>query len=153
MRVAIKLGVPSAQQPGVVISFAPDHHTFGVLQMTGDLGVGLDATIHSNQQVRKVFFELVSQLVTQRRDLAILFGRKTIEPGVAGMHDEHLATGLTHRAHKVAHKVVTFDLVDANAVLHGHWHIDHIEHGFDAIGHGVRLVHQASAKSTALHPV
>ena len=69
------------------------------------------------------------------------------------MHDEHLATGLADLAHKVAHKVVTLDAVNANAVLHRHWHIHHIQHGFHAIGHGARLVHQASTKSAALHPV
>ena len=69
------------------------------------------------------------------------------------MHDEHFAARIGHGAHKVAHKVVTLYLVDADAVLHRHRQAHRIAHGFDAIGHGARLGHQAGTKSAALHPV
>ena len=93
------------------------------------------------------------QFVAQRRDLTVFFGRQAVEPSVARVHDEHLTTGLGHRAHKVAHKAVALDAVNADAVFDGDGHIDHVAHGFDAIGHGLRLVHQTRAESAALHPV
>jgi hypothetical protein len=151
--VAIKRGVPTAQEPRVVISLAADHHAVGVLQMLRDLFVGLDAAVHGDQQARKVFFELVGQLVTQRRNLAVFFRRQAIEPGITSVHDKNFAPRIAHRTHKVAHKVVALDAVNADAVLHRHRHVHHIEHGFHTVGHGAWLVHQASAKCAALHSV
>ena len=69
------------------------------------------------------------------------------------MHDEMLATRLRHGAHKIAHKVVALATVQPNAVLHRHRHIHHVAHGLDAIGHQLRLCHQASTKRTALNPL
>ncbi len=67
------------------------------------------------------------------------------------MHDEHLAARLADGAHKVAHKVVAFRFVDADAVLHGDRHLHRVHHGFHAVGHELRLGHQAGAKRAALH--
>ena len=91
------------------------------------------------------------KFVAQRRDFAVFFGRQALQPGVAGVHDESLATCPADDAHKISHKVVALALVDADTVFHGDWHTHHIQHGLDAIGHQLRLSHQASAESTALH--
>ena len=69
------------------------------------------------------------------------------------MHDEHIAACFFHSAHKVAHKLVAFNLINANAVLHRNGHRDYIYHGLDTIGHQLRLVHETSTKRTALHTV
>ena len=85
--------------------------------MMGNLRVGGDAAIHNDAQGRKIFFQLIGQLIPQRRNLSVLFGRQTLQPSVACMHDENLAARLTHRAHKIAHKIVAFNLVNTNAML------------------------------------
>ena len=95
--------------------------------------------------------ELVSHVVTQWRDFAVFFGRETLQPGVACVHDKHRATGLRHRADKVAHKAIVFVFINTDAVLDRDRHIDHIDHGFDTVGHQHGLVHQAGAKGPALY--
>ena len=69
------------------------------------------------------------------------------------MDDKYVATCAAHSTDKVAHKAVAFDLVNSNAVFHGHWDAHSIAHGFDAIGNSLGLVHQACAKGTALHAI
>ena len=153
VRVVKEGGVPTADEPGVVIGLAPEHGAVGVLQVLSNLGVGLDAAVNGNREGRKVLLELVGQVVTQRRNLAVFFGAQTLQPGVARVDDEHPAPRFAHLADKIAHKAVTLFFVDARAVLHGDGHIHHVAHGFDAIGHQRWLVHQAGAKGAALHPV
>ena len=124
-----------------------------MLQLLSHLGTGGDAAIDANAEVWKFGFKLVHHRVTQRRHLAVGFGRQTLEPGVARMDDEGLATGFTDGPHKIAHEGVTLGFVDANAVLHGDWHlarVHHIQHRLHAIGHQLGLGHQARAKSAAL---
>ena len=50
------------------------------------------------------------------------------------MDDEQLTASFRYLAHKVTHKVVALDAVNADAVLHGHGHAHHIQHGFHTIG-------------------
>lgn len=69
------------------------------------------------------------------------------------MNNEHIAARFFDGAHKVTDKVVAFNLVNANAVLHRDGHRHHIDHGFDTIGHQLWLIHEARAKGTALHSV
>ena len=49
------------------------------------------------------------------------------------MNNEHLATRISHRANKVTHKVVAFNLVDTNAVLDRDRDVHRVHHGLDAI--------------------
>ena len=69
------------------------------------------------------------------------------------MDDKYFAARRTDRTHKITYKIVAFDLVNSNAVFHGHWNAHSITHSFDAIGNSLRLVHQACAKGTALHAI
>ena len=152
-RRAIKRRIPLAQPPRVVVRLAPQHDAIDLLQLLLHLRRGGEAAIDRDGQMRKVALELVRHGITQRRHFAVFFRAEALEPGVAGMHDEGAATGITHRANKIADKVITLVFVDTNAVLHRDRHVHHIHHGFDAIGHQHRLIHQAGAKSAALHPL
>ena len=69
------------------------------------------------------------------------------------MDDKYFAARRTDRTHKITYKIVAFDLVNSNAVFHGHWNAHSIAHSFHAIGNSLRLVHQACAKGTALHAI
>jgi hypothetical protein len=65
--------------------------------------------------------------------------------------DERLAAGIGDRADEVAHEAVFFIVIDADAVLDGDVDRDSVAHRLDAVGHQLRLVHQAGAKRTLLH--
>lgn len=67
------------------------------------------------------------------------------------MDDEGAAARLAQRADEIAHELVALGLVDANAVLDGDRHLHHVDHRLHAVGHQLRLVHQAGAESAALH--
>ena len=69
------------------------------------------------------------------------------------MNDEDAAAGPRHGSDEVADEGVALVLVDADAVLDRHRHVRHIDHGLDAVGHQVRLGHQAGAEGAALHPL
>ena len=148
--------VPGGQPPGVVIRLAADHHAVGVLQLLNHVRLLVDAAVDGNRQLRKVGFEPMHQFIAQRRNFTVFFRAQALEPGVAGVHDEHYATRVGHGADKVAHKVIALGLVDANAVLDRHRHpgrVHHVHHGFDAVGHQLGFGHQAGAKGPALHPL
>ncbi len=90
-------------------------------------------------------------LVAQWRQLSIFLGRQAFEPGVACMHDEHIAPGFGHRADKVAHEGVVLAAIDADAVLHRHRQVHGVAHRGHAVMHQRRLSHQARTKRAALH--
>ena len=102
--------------------------------------------------MREVGFEPVHGVVAQRWQVAVLFGRQALEPGVTRMHDEHLAAGFADLAHEVAHKIVILALVDTDAVLHGYRQPDRLHHRLDGCSHQPRFGHQAGAKRATLHP-
>ena len=108
--------VPAGEPPGVVVSLSPHHHAVkhGELLLHGR--VGLETAVDGDGEVREVALELRGHGVAQRRDLAVLLGRQTLEPGIARMHDEHAAARLGHGADEVAHETIVLALVDAYAV-------------------------------------
>ena len=156
-RVHQKRGVPFGQTPRVVIGLAPQHHPVDMRQLRRNLVGRGDATVDHNRQVGEVLFKLMHYPITQRRHFTVGFGRQALEPRIARVHDEGAATCLAHGADKIAHKAVTFrrvfGFVDTDAVFDGDRQRNHVDHGFDALGHQRRLGHQAGAKCAALHPL
>src|SRR5471032_234052 len=149
--VAIIALVEAGHHVGVVIRLAAQHHAVDVLQVQVDLGLGLDAAVDDDFEVRKVALELVGVVVLERRHFAVFLGRQAFQDGVAGVHDERRATGRGDAADEVAHEVVAGDVVDADAVLDGDVDGDGVAHGLDAVGHQLRLGHQAGAERALLH--
>ena len=145
--------VPAGQPPGVVVRLAAHHHAVQVLQLFLHRLVGGEAAVDGKGELRKVGLQLAHHLVAQGRNIAVFLRAQALQPGIARVHDEHGAACIRHGAHEVAHKAVAFFLVDANAVLHRHGHVHHVAHGFHAVGHQLRRLHQAGAKGSALHAV
>ena len=56
LRTAVKQSIPIAHNHGVVIRFAPNHHTVHMAQVFGDFGVGFDAAVDDDFQIGKVLF-------------------------------------------------------------------------------------------------
>ncbi|MOA14830.1 hypothetical protein D3C78_1349530 [compost metagenome] len=69
------------------------------------------------------------------------------------MHDEGVTAGVGDHVDKGAHRVVAVDIVDADAVLDGDVDVDRVAHRLHAIGHQLRLGHQAGTEGTLLHPL
>ena len=69
------------------------------------------------------------------------------------MHDEGIAAGVGDGADEIAHEAVILDLVDADAVLDGDVDRHRVAHRLDAVGHQLRLGHQAGAERALLHPL
>ena len=134
-----------------MVGLAPNHHAVQQSQLRLQLGMRGDTAVQHHRQCREVALERMHQFVAQRRNLAVLLGRQALEPGIAGVHDEDLATGLTDRTDEVAHKTIVLFAVYAYAVLDRHRYRHGITHGLDAIGHQTRLGHQTGAKRAALH--
>src|SRR3546814_20862623 len=56
--------------------------------------------------VGKIVFQTQGVVVAQGRLFAVVFGRQTLQDGVARVHDEHPATGIVHSTNEIAHKSV-----------------------------------------------
>ena len=133
-----------------MISLAADHDSVDMRELLMHLSGGVDAAVDHDLKLRKIILELVHELITQGRDFTVFFGRKTLQPGVAGVDDEGLATRLADRSHEITNKPVALALVNANTVLDRDRQAHRIAHGPDTVGHELGLGHQASAKGTAL---
>ena len=135
-----------------MIRLAPQHHAIHMLQVQIDFGFGLDAAVDDDFQMREVALETICGFIAQRRDFAVFLRTQPFQDRIARMHDESLAAGFGHRADKVAHEFITVDRIDADPVLDRHVDADRIAHRLDAIGHQLRLGHQAGAERAFLHP-
>jgi len=93
----------------------------------------------------------VRHRMTQRRHLAILLGTESVEPRVAGMHDEDAAAGVMQRADKIANHCVRLVASEADPVLDRDRHRHGIAYRPHAVGDQHRLGHQACAEGAALH--
>ena len=69
-----------------------EHHAVNVFEMRLAGIQRFNAAIDHNSEPGKVSLEVVHPFVVERRDLAVLFGRETLQPGLARMHYEHLGT-------------------------------------------------------------
>ena len=145
--------IPLGQKPGAVVSLAAHHHAIQRAQVLSNLRRAVDAAVDDEFQGGKVSLQTQHPLRLQRWNVAVFLGRQALQPGIAGMHDEEFATRLRDGAHKVPHEVVALATVNADAVFHRHGNVHRVLHGFHAIGHQSGFGHQASAKSTALHPL
>ena len=98
----------------------------------------------------KSLLERDDDIVAQRRQLAVLLRADAVQPGVAGMDDEHVAAAVGDGADEVANEGVALDAVDADPVLDGDRDGDRVAHRAHAVGDERRLGHQAGAERAAL---
>src|SRR6185369_5339093 len=150
-RLVEELRIPLLNPPGVVVRLAADHDAVYQLKLLSDMRAGGNTAVGGNREMRKVALEPMHDLIAQRRDLAVLLRRQTLEPGITRMNQEYLATRLAHGADEVAHEVIALALVDADAVFDRDGDPGGIDHRPDAFSHQVRLRHQARAERAALH--
>ena len=119
--------------------------------MQVDLVQGLDAAVDNELKLRKIALQAVGIVILEGRHFAVFLRAQAFQDGIARMHDKRLAAGIGHGADEIAHEVIRLAVIDADAVLHRDVDIDHVAHGFHAVGHQLRLGHQAGAKRAFLH--
>ena len=142
-----------SQEPRVLVGFATDHDAIQVLELFFDLVKRLDAAVDAQVQVRHFGLEAVDELVVEWRYFAVFLGRESLEPSLAGVDNENLATGVAHGLDKVRKELPAVEVVDANAALDRNWNRDGILHCLEAIGDNLLFLHEACAELPVLHAV
>ena len=136
-----------------LVGGAAEHHAVDVIQMPRGRVEVLDAAVENDRQLGACGLEPVHAVVIERRDLAVLLRRQTVEPRLARVHDEDAAAGAGDRIDKALQVGLAVLLVDADAAFDGHGHGDALLHGGDACGDQLGLRHEAGAEATLLHAV
>ena len=150
--VAVKQPVPFVHDHRVVIRLTSDHYAVNVLQVSGDCFVGGDAAVDDDFQLGKLLLEAVNVIVFQRRNVAVFFGGKPVQPCVAGVDDEGFAGGfVAQRADEIGDGLIFGLPVDADAVFDGNGDLDRVLHGVEAVGNQHDFVHQTRAERAFLY--
>ena len=103
-----------------------------------------------------LLLEPVHALVVERRHLAVLLRRQALQPGLARVHDEYLATRGLHLLDERGEPGVLVLVVDADAAFHRDRHAERrhrLAHRGDAVAHQRGLAHQAGAEAARLHAI
>lgn len=141
------------QEPRVLVRFTADHHSVQVLKLLLHLVERLDAAVDADVQVRHFGLEAMDKIVVQRRDLAVLLGAESLEPRLARMDDEHLATCVADSLYKISEEFPAVELVDPDAALDGHGDAHRILHGLETVDDDVLVLHEACAEVPVLYAV
>ena len=96
--------------------------------------------------------EPVNAVVVERRNLAILPGRETVEPGFARVHDQRVDPRGFYRGREGIERRLGILVVDAEAAFDRDRHRHARLHGRDAFRDEPRRGHQAGAEAPALDP-
>ena len=95
--------------------------------------------------------EPIDAVVVERRHVAVLARRKSVEPGLARMHDERVDTGLLDGVSKRFERMLGILVIDGDTALDGDRHSRRVLHGGNAFADQHRLGHQAGAETALLH--
>ena len=146
-------GIDRQQAPRLLIGGAAHHHAVeraDVLPRLFDTG---DAAIEHDAKIGVRGFQPMHDLIVERRHLAIFLRRQPLQPGLARMHDQRVGPGPLHHFGERKQHLVRVLLVDADAAFDRHRDIHRRLHGSNTVADQRRLVHQAGAEATFLHPV
>ena len=112
-----------------------------------------DAAIDDDGHIRQRGLQPIDAAVIERRDVAVLLRRQSVQPGLARMHDQRVAAGGDHAARQRIERRFRILVVDADAAFHRDGNFHRPLHRGDAVGHQRRLRHQAGAEAAVLHAV
>ena len=124
-----------------------------MLQVRGDFVIGFDAAVDDDFQRGKLAFQAVDIIVAQRRHVAVFLGREAFQPSIAGVDDEGCAIGFFRQcADKIGQRLIIGFAVKADSVLDGNGTVGcGFLHRVQAVGHQIRLLHQARAERAFLN--
>ena len=112
-----------------------------------------DTAVNVDFQFREPCLGGINNIVAQRRDIAILFGREPLQPGLAGVDGKAGASGLGDLLDETRQRLFIIHVVDADTALHRHWNRNRCPHCCNALSYKDRLSHQAGTKPTRLHTI
>src|SRR5207253_11254828 len=110
----------------------------------------VEASIQHDRQRRKISLQALHDFVAERRNLAILLRRESLQHGVSRMHDEYIATCALDEADKIAYEAVVVIAIETDPMLDRHRQRHRIAHRLDAIRDECGLAHQTRAEAAGL---
>ena len=152
-RLAEQFRIGRQQPPRVMIGRAAEHHAIDMSKVRLRLGEIGDAAIDDDGHIGHRCLQPVDPVVVERRDVAVFLRRQSVEPGLAGMHDQRIGAGGDDAARQRIERDFRILIVDAEPAFDGDGNADRALHGVDAFGDQRRLRHQAGAEAAVLHPV
>ena len=152
-RLAEQFGVGAEQSPWLLIGRTPQHDAIDKVEMRFRLGETGDAAIDDDGHLRHRGFQPIYPVIVERRDVAILLRRQSVEPGLAGVDDQRVGAGRDDAARQLIQRSFRILIVDADPALHCDRNVHGKLHGMDAVSNQRRLSHQTGAKAAILHPV
>ena len=124
-----------------------------MVEMLLGLGEAGDAAIDDDGHIGQRGLQPIDPVVIERRDVAVFLRRQSVEPGLAGMHDQRIGAGRDHAARQHIERHLRILIVDADPAFHGDGNFDRALHRGDALGDQRGLRHQAGAEAAVLHPI
>ena len=152
-RLAKQFGIDREQPPRLLIGGAPQHDTVDMGEMLLRLRDAADAAIDDDGDIRQRCLQPIDAVVVERRDIAVLLRRQSVQPGFSRMHDQRIAPAATTPRASVSRADFRVLVVDADAAFHRDRNFHRALHRGNAVGHQRRLRHQACAEAAVLHPV
>ena len=113
----------------------------------------IEPAIEHDGQLRQAPLQAMHTRMVERRDVAVLLRRQTLEPRLARMHDEHRATGFAHDVDETVEVGLGILLIDADAALHRDRNRHRRTHRREAFRHQRRFAHEAGAETSRLHAI
>ena len=120
-RRVVEAAVDIGQDPRVLIGGTADHGAIQTVPMAGDLVQIGEPAVDQQGQVRAARFQGMDSGVVERRDIAVLFGAESLQPGFARVHDEGIAAGRRDNVDEPVEIGALVLVVDADPTFDRHW--------------------------------
>jgi hypothetical protein len=136
-----------------LISGAAHHHAIDEGELCLRIIERGDTAVEDDGQARMLALQCVHERIIERRDFAVLPGRKPFQPRHARMHDKRVSSGRTHLFRQREQRLTRLLIIDTEPAFDGNRHLNRALHRRDAIGDKIRLAHEAGAERAALHAI
>ena len=146
-------GVHLSQQARVVIGRPAQHDPVEVGQQGLRRVQAADPAVEDDGQARPFLLEPSDQVVVEGRNIAVLLGRQALQDRLARVDDEGVDPGARAGVHQGEETGLRVLVVHADPALHRRRNLHSLPDGGHALGHEVRLEHEAGPEAPGLHPV
>ena len=117
--LAEQFGIDRQQPPRLLIGGAPQHDAIDMSEMRLRLVEAGDAAIDDDGHIGHRGLQPIDPVVVERRDVAIFLRRQSVEPGLAGVHDQRIRAGGDHAARQRIERDFRILIVDADPAFDG----------------------------------
>ena len=145
--------VDLAQQAGRMVGRTSQHHAIDMFEVLFRLIQRPDPAVDRDGQLRSLTLQPPDERIVERRHVAVLLGRQTLQVGLSRMHDEMTNARRCTQVHQPEQALLRVLVVDADAAFHGRRKLDRVADRGHALRHQLRLLHQAGAEPARLDPI